>query len=357
MKTYDIAVIEGDGIGPEVVGSALKVLNKVSDIYDIGFNYRKCLAGGRAIDECGVPLPKETLDICRASDAVLLGAVGGPKWDDVEASLRPEKALLGLRKELGLFANLRPAVLYAPLADACPLKDCREMDILIVRELTGGIYFGKRGLTEDGAFDTEYYSDMEIRRIVREGFRYAMGRRKKLTCVDKANVLATSRLWRKIVNEERGNFPEVDVEFLYIDNATMQLISRPQSFDVIVTSNMFGDILSDEAGEITGSVGMLPSASLSDSGPGMYEPVHGSAPDIAEQDRANPLATILSAAMMLKWSLNETRASEAITKAVSEVLEEGFRTPDIMGGKDKEGLKLLTTSEMTEQVLQKIRLR
>lgn len=357
MKIYDIAVIEGDGIGPEVVGSAIKVLDALSGNYDIKFNFKKCLAGGCAIDEYGVPLPDETLDICKGSDAILLGAVGGPKWDDTDPSLRPEKALLGLRKELGLFSNLRPAILYAPLADACPLKDCREMDILIVRELTGGIYFGDRGETKDGAYDTEFYSDREIRRIVREGFRYAIGRRRKLTCVDKANVLATSRLWRKIVNEERGNFPEVEVEFLYIDNATMQLISRPQSFDVIVTSNMFGDILSDEAGEITGSVGMLPSASLSDSGPGMYEPVHGSAPDIAGQDKANPLATILSAAMMLKWSLNETRASEAITKAVSEVLEEGFRTADIMSKADNEGLKLLTTSEMTEKVLQKIRPR
>lgn len=353
MKTYNIAVIEGDGIGPEVVGSALRVLDKVADKFGFKVNYTKCLAGGAAIDACGRPLPEETLDICRKSDAILLGAVGGPKWDDVAPELRPEKALLGLRKELNLYSNLRPALLYKPLADACPLKNCDSMDILIVRELTGGIYFGERGTTEDGAYDTESYSDMEIRRIVREGFRYAMGRDKRLTCVDKANVLATSRLWRKIVNEERGNFPEVDVEFLYIDNATMQLISRPSSFDVIVTSNMFGDILSDEAGEITGSVGMLPSASLSDPGlPGMYEPVHGSAPDIAGQGIANPLATILSVAMMLKWSLGEDDASVAIENAVSSVLEEGLRTRDIMS--DASGVRLVSTSEMTEEVLTKI---
>ena len=271
MKEYKIALIKGDGIGPEVVDGAVKVMDAVSRKKGFILKYTECFAGGCSIDRYGIPLTDETLNICKNSDAILLGAVGGPKWDNVDASIRPEKALLGLRKELGLYSNLRPALMYKALSDACPIKGLDSMDVLIVRELTGGIYFGKRGRTENGAFDTEEYSDYEIRRIVREGFRYAMGRSKRLTVVDKANVLETSRLWREIVANESGNFPEVSVEFLYIDNATMQLIGRPQSFDVIVTSNMFGDILSDEAGQITGSVGMLPSASLGDPGnPGMY---------------------------------------------------------------------------------------
>ena len=349
MKEYNIALIKGDGIGPEVVDSAVKVMDVVAEKRGFNLKYTECLAGGSSIDKYGVPLTEETLNTCKSSDAVLLGAVGGPKWDDVDASLRPEKALLGLRKELGLYSNLRPALLYEALADACPIKGVTSMDILIVRELTGGIYFGTKGRTDNGAYDTEEYSDFEIRWIVREAFRYAMGRDKKLTVVDKANVLETSRLWREVVKSEAGNFPEVSVEFLYIDNASMQLIGRPQSFDVIVTSNMFGDILSDEAGEITGSVGMLPSASLGDPGkPGMYEPVHGSAPDIAGKGIANPLATILSAAMLFKWSLGEDKASDMINEAVNKVLEEGLRTADIFRGEGKK----VSTEEMTSAVIE-----
>ena len=351
MKEYNIALIKGDGIGPEVVDGAVKVMKNVSEKLGFELKFTECLAGGCSIDKYGIPLTDETLDICKNSDAVLLGAVGGPKWDDVDPSIRPEKALLGLRKELGLYSNLRPALLYEALADACPIKGVTTMDILIVRELTGGIYFGKKGRTDDGAYDTEEYSDYEIRRIVREGFRYAKGRNKRLTVVDKANVLETSRLWREVVKSETGNFPEVSVEFLYIDNASMQLIGRPQSFDVIVTSNMFGDILSDEAGEITGSVGMLPSASLGDPGkPGMYEPVHGSAPDIAGKGIANPLATILSAAMLFKWSLGEDKASDMINEAVNKVLEKGLRTADIFKGEGK----LVTTEEMTSAVIESL---
>ncbi len=351
MKEYNIALIKGDGIGPEVVDGAVKVMKAVSEKKGFGLNFTECLAGGCSIEEYGVPLTSEVLDICKKSDAILLGAVGGPKWDDVDPSIRPEKALLGLRKELGLYSNLRPALLYEALADACPVKGVTSMDILIVRELTGGIYFGKKGRTDNGAFDTEEYSDFEIRRIVREGFRYAMGRNKRLTVVDKANVLETSRLWREVVKSEAGNFPEVSVEFLYIDNASMQLIARPQSFDVIVTSNMFGDILSDEAGEITGSVGMLPSASLGDPGkPGMYEPVHGSAPDIAGKGISNPLATILSAAMLFKWSLGEDEASDMIGNAVNKVLTNGFRTADIYKGEGR----LVTTDEMISAVLESL---
>ena len=349
MKEYKIALIKGDGIGPEVVDGAVKVMDAVSRKKGFTLKYTECLAGGCSIDRDGIPLTDETLNICKNSDAILLGAVGGPKWDDVDASIRPEKALLGLRKELGLYSNLRPALMYKALSDACPIKGLDSMDVLIVRELTGGIYFGRRGRTENGAFDTEEYSDYEIRRIVREGFRYAMGRSKRLTVVDKANVLETSRLWREIVANESGNFPEVSVEFLYIDNATMQLIGRPQSFDVIVTSNMFGDILSDEAGQITGSVGMLPSASLGDPGkPGMYEPVHGSAPDIAGKGIANPLATILSGAMMFKWSLGEDEAAQMINNAVDKVLEAGLRTADIYKGEGR----LVTTEEMTSAVIE-----
>ena len=359
MIEYKIAVIKGDGIGPEVVDSATRVLDKAAEKFGFKVSYEYCLAGGAALDAHGVPLPDETLTSCKGSDAVLLGAVGGPKWDNVDPSLRPEKALLGLRKELGLFANLRPALLYEPLADACPIKNCKSVDILIVRELTGGIYFGKRGRFEDeklgrSAFDTETYSEFEIRRIVREGFRYASGRKKKLTIVDKANVMESGRLWREIVEEERGNFPEIVVEFLYVDNAAMQLVSRPQSFDVIVTSNMFGDILSDEAGEITGSIGLLPSASLGAPGtPGMYEPVHGSAPDIAGKGVANPLATILSVSMMLKWSLDQADAAKAIEDAVLGVLKEGYRTSDIIGANDSEDMKV-GTKEMTDAVLKKL---
>lgn len=364
MKKYSIAVIAGDGIGPEVVSSGVKVLKTVAAKCGFELEFTELLAGGCAIDATGAPLPEITLETAKKSDAVLLGAVGGPKWDNVPNELRPEKALLNLRKGLNLYSNLRPALLYEPLADACPIKNCKSMDILIVRELTGGMYFGERGrfASEDklpegtikglSAYDTECYSTSEIRRIVKEGFRYAQGRNKKLTVVDKANVLETSRLWREIVNDEAPNYPDVTVDFLYIDNATMQLISRPQSFDVIVTSNMFGDILSDEAGEITGSIGMLPSASLGVPGtPGMYEPVHGSAPDIAGKGIANPLATILSCAMLLKWSLGENKGSDLIENAVSKVLDLGYRCKDIASCDND---KIVGTEEMTNLVITEI---
>lgn len=358
MKNYKVTLIPGDGIGPEVVKAAVKVLDSVTrKLGTFQIEYEEVLAGGAAIDVYGKPLPEETLNKAKASDAVLLGAVGGYKWDKLPGELRPEKALLGLRKELGLFANLRPAILYKELSSACPLKDCEQMDILIVRELTGGMYFGKRGrfvdeMLGDSAYDTECYSVMEIERIIREAFRYAMGRRKKLTLVDKANVLESSRLWREVLESIKPEYPEVEVDYLYIDNATMQLIARPSSFDVIVTSNMFGDILSDEAGQITGSIGMLPSASLGIPGtPGMYEPVHGSAPDIAGQDKANPLATILSVAMMLKWSFGEEEASQMIENAVTKVLQDSYKTCDIAYS---ESDKIVGTAEMADLVIARL---
>lgn len=358
MKNYKVTLIPGDGIGPEVVKAAVKVLDSVTrKLGTFQIEYEEVLAGGAAIDVYGKPLPEETLNKAKASDAVLLGAVGGYKWDKLPGELRPEKALLGLRKELGLFANLRPAILYKELSSACPLKDCEQMDILIVRELTGGMYFGKRGrfvdeALGDSAYDTECYSVMEIERIIREAFRYAMGRRKKLTLVDKANVLESSRLWREVLESIKPEYPEVEVDYLYIDNATMQLIARPSSFDVIVTSNMFGDILSDEAGQITGSIGMLPSASLGIPGtPGMYEPVHGSAPDIAGQDKANPLATILSVAMMLKWSFGEEEASQMIENAVTKVLQDSYKTCDIAYS---ESDKIVGTAEMADLVIARL---
>lgn len=358
MKNYKVTLIPGDGIGPEVVKAAVKVLDSVTrKLGTFQIEYEEVLAGGAAIDVYGKPLPEETLNKAKTSDAVLLGAVGGYKWDKLPGELRPEKALLGLRKELGLFANLRPAILYKELSSACPLKDCEQMDILIVRELTGGMYFGKRGrfvdeVLGDSAYDTECYSVMEIERIIREAFRYAMGRRKKLTLVDKANVLESSRLWREVLESIKPEYPEVEVDYLYIDNATMQLIARPSSFDVIVTSNMFGDILSDEAGQITGSIGMLPSASLGIPGtPGMYEPVHGSAPDIAGQDKANPLATILSVAMMLKWSFGEEEASQMIENAVTKVLQDSYKTCDIAYS---ESDKIVGTAEMADLVIARL---
>ncbi len=360
--THKIAVIKGDGIGPEIVSSAMLVLDKAAAKYGFRISYKEFRAGGCAIDACGVPLPSDTLEGCKASDAVLLGAVGGPKWDSVEQSLRPERALLGLRAGLGLYSNLRPALLFKELASASPLKYAGEIDILIVRELTGGIYFGDNGMYEsndvlsDGsvkgvvAYDTEAYSEGEIRRIVRQAFELAQGRRRHLTLVDKANVLRTSRLWRSVAGDIALEYPGVALDYLYVDNCTMQLIGRPSSFDVIVTSNMFGDIISDEAGMITGSIGMLPSASLGAPGtPGMYEPIHGSAPDIAGTGKANPLATILSAAMMLRLSLDEPEAASCIESAVRSVISAGYRTPDIASG--AEGEIPVDTEGMTEAVL------
>ncbi len=336
---YNITVLKGDGIGPEVVDETLKVLDKVGEKFGHEFNYDHCLIGGAAIDATGECLPEETVEKALASDAVLLGAVGGPKWDSQPANNRPEKALLGIRKALNLYANLRPAVVFDELKDASPLKSeilQGGLDILIVRELTGGIYFGEHALKPESdpeigevAYDIEEYSQMEIRRIARVAFDLAMKRNKKVTSVDKANVLESSRLWRRTVAEVAADYPEVELDNLYVDNAAMQLVRAPKQFDVIVTSNIFGDILSDEASQITGSIGMLPSASLTEGNFGMYEPVHGSAPDIAGTGKANPIATILSAAMMLRYSLGLGGEADAIEAAVSKFLKAGYRTADL----------------------------
>ncbi|QIB68057.1 3-isopropylmalate dehydrogenase [Aminipila butyrica] len=345
---YKIALIPGDGIGPEVVAETVKVLEKVSQKYGHTFEYTEVLAGGCAIDATGACLPQETIDICKASDAVLLGAVGGWQWDTLPGDQRPERALLGLRKELGLFANLRPALLFDELADACPLKpEIVEggLDLVVVRELTGGIYFGEKGFKDTdlgpAAYDVEQYAEEEVRRIAVVAFDMAMKRNKKVTSVDKANVLESSRLWRRVVAEVAKDYPEVALDNLYIDNATMQMVRYPKQFDVIVTSNIFGDILSDEASMITGSIGMLPSASLAKGNFGMYEPVHGSAPDIAKQNKANPMATILSGAMMLRYTFGLSEEAEAIEAAVKQILAEGYRTPDIY----TDGKKAIGTKE------------
>lgn len=349
----NIAVIPGDGIGPEVTNEAIKVLNKVAEKFGHEFKYEYLLAGGCSIDEYGKPLTEETLATAKKSDSVLLGAVGGPKWENIP-NIRPEQALLGLRGGLNLYANLRPAVMYKELADASPLKSeiiGDGIDIMIVRELTGGIYFGESGRSEDGnsAYDTESYSKAEVERLLIHAFEIAMKRNKHVTVVDKANVLESSRLWREVTRDVAPNYPEVEVDYLYVDNASMQLVRNPGQFDVIATSNIFGDILSDEASQITGSIGMLPSASLGEGTFGMYEPVHGSAPDIAGQNKANPLATILSAAMMLRYSFNMQEEADMIENAVSKVLEEGIRTCDIAGGMEFVGCK-----EMGDAVVERL---
>lgn len=357
-----IALIPGDGIGPDVLGQAVKVLDKVAEKYGHKFIYKEVIAGGSAIDKFGNPLPEEQLDICKSSDSVLLGALGGPKWDNVDPSIRPEKGLLGLRGGLKVFANLRPAVIFPQLKSACPLKDeiiGQGIDILIVRELTGGIYFGDRGFAPDktSAWDTESYSVAEIERILHLAFKAAQGRRKKVTVVDKANILNTSRLWRSVAENLHPQYADVELNFLYVDNAAMQLVRNPGQFDVIATSNMFGDILSDEASQITGSIGMLASASLGDgSGPGLYEPIHGSAPDIAGKNLANPLATILSAAMLLRYDFKMEEEAKAIEKAVNDVLNDGWRTSDIAGDVEavKVAGKLVGTVEMGKLVIAKI---
>ena len=328
---FNICVLKGDGIGPEIVDEALKALDKVGEKFGHTFNYDERLIGGAAIDEFGVPLPQETIDACKASDSVLLGAVGGPKWDHIEPSTnRPERGLLGIRKELNLFANLRPAKLWAPLADACPLKPERlgdGLDLVVCRELVGDVYFGKKWRDEAGAgHDDMNYSTPEVERIARVAFDMARKRRGKVTSIDKANVLETSRVWRETVQRIATEYPDVETDYLYVDNGAMQLVINPSQFDVILTGNLFGDILSDEASCITGSVGMLPSASLSDTKLGMYEPIHGSAPDIAGQNIANPIATILSAAMMLRYSFDLAEEADAIENAVASVLEAGHRT-------------------------------
>ncbi|MGM0569203.1 3-isopropylmalate dehydrogenase [Marinobacter sp.] len=350
-----VLMLPGDGIGPEIVAEAEKVLNKVNDQFDLGLQFETGLVGGAAIDETGEPLPSDTLERAKKADAILLGAVGGPKWDKLEMAKRPEKGLLGLRSNLELFANLRPAILYPQLASASSLKPevVSGLDIMIVRELTGGIYFGQpRGVRElEGGerqgFNTYVYSESEIRRIGRVAFEAAQQRNGKLCSVDKANVLEVTVLWREIMDELAKDYPDVELSHMYVDNAAMQLVRAPKQFDVIVTGNMFGDILSDEAAMLTGSIGMLPSASLNSEKQGMYEPCHGSAPDIAGQGIANPLATVLSGAMMLRYSLGEEKAAEAIEAAVSKVLDQGLRTADIMSG----GAKQVSTREMGEAVL------
>lgn len=355
---YNLALIKGDGIGPEVVDEAVKVLDKIGEKFNHTFRYTEVDAGGVAIDKHGEPLPQNTIDVCKKSDSVILGAVGGWKWDTLPGDKRPERALLGLRGELGLYANLRPAVLHNALKDACPLRaDIRGengIDIMVVRELTGGMYFGDRGRKQtdlgEAAWDTEQYAYEEIKRIAVTAFEIAMQRKKRLTNVDKANVLESSRLWREVVLEVAKDYPDVALDHMYVDNASMQLIRDPHHFDVIVTTNMFGDILSDEASQITGSIGMLPSASLNKTGLGMYEPIHGSAPDIAGKDMANPIATILSVAMMLKYSFKLEEESQAIENAVTKVLENGYRTGDIMS----DGMKKVGTKEMGRLVLYEI---
>lgn len=351
---FKIALLRGDGIGPEIVDSAVVILEKIADKFGHKFIFTPYLIGGCAINAAGVPLPLETVDGCLASDSVLLGAVGGPEWDDLPGDKRPEKALLGIRSALGLFTNLRPAKLYPALRAASPLKDeivSGGLDIMIVRELTGGIYFGDRGYREgkygQEAYDTEAYSVTEIERIGKVAFETAMKRGKKVCSIDKANVLESSRLWRKTMHSLAEKYPEVEYSDMFVDNAAMQLIRDPRQFDVIVTSNMFGDILSDEASQITGSIGMLASASLGSGTRGMYEPIHGSAPDIAGQDKADPIATILSGAMMLRYSFGLDREADAIEAAVDTVLEAGWRTADLVGNSSA---KPLSCTEMTQKI-------
>ena len=334
---YKIALIRGDGIGPEVVGEAVKVLEAVGRKFGHSFTYEKVLLGGCATDAVGKSYPDGTAEKCRACDAVLLGAVGGPKWDGVPGDKRPEKGLLGIRSAMGLFANMRPAKLFPQLAGASPLRGnivAKGIDFMVARELIGGVYFGEHKTeTVNGervATDVMPYAEHEIERILRVGFETAMKRRNKLTVVDKANVLDTSRLWRAVAARVAGDYPQVEVNYMYVDNASMQIVKDPSQFDVIVTENMFGDILSDEASMITGSIGMIPSSSLGEGTRGLYEPIHGSAPDIAGQDKANPIGTILSAAMMLKYSFGLAEESDAIEAAVNRVLEKGLRTGDMM---------------------------
>jgi 3-isopropylmalate dehydrogenase len=352
----NVLMLPGDGIGPEIVAEARRVLDLVNEQDNLGLEFTEAHVGGAAIDATGVPLPEETLEAAKASDAILLGAVGGPKWDtNPDFQIRPEKGLLGIRANLGLFGNLRPAILYPQLADASTLKPeiVAGLDILIVRELTGGIYFGQpRGVREkEGGiregYNTYVYDENEIRRIGRVAFEAAMARDKRLCSVDKANVLEVTVLWREIMEELSKEYPEVELSHMYVDNAAMQLVRAPKQFDVMVTGNMFGDILSDAAAMLTGSIGMLPSASLDVDGKGMYEPCHGSAPDIAGQGIANPLATILSAAMMLRYSLDAGETADRIEAAVSKVLDQNLRTADIWS----EGMQKVSTSEMGDAVV------
>ncbi len=361
----NITCIKGDGIGPEIVTEAKKVLDKVAEVYGHEITYKDVLMGGCSIDAYGVPLTEETIEAAKSADAVLMGSIGGntstSPWYKLEPSKRPEAGLLGLRKALGLFANLRPAYLYPQLKEACPLKAeaaSRGFDMMIMRELTGGLYFGDRYTKEiDGemtAVDTLVYKESEIRRIAIKAFEIAGKRRKKVLSVDKANVLDSSRLWRKVVNEVAQDYPDIELEHMLVDNCAMQLVRDPSMFDVVLTENMFGDILSDEASMITGSIGMLPSASLNDTSFGLYEPSHGSAPDIAGKDIANPIATVLSAAMMLRYTFNLSKEADAIEDAVRQALTEGYRTVDLMGCGDASQFKQVGCKEMGDILVGRI---
>ena len=352
-----VVALPGDGIGPEVTAQAVRVLSAVSRQLGLDLQIRQAPIGGAALDKTGTPLPDETLQLCRDADAILLGAVGGDRWSDVEVALRPEQGLLGLRKALGLYANLRPVTVEPVLAHASPLRAeyLEGVDVLVVRELIGGIYFGARGRTATDAFDTCEYSVTEIQRIARLAGRLAQQRQRKVTSVDKANVLDTSRLWRDTVNSVFADeFPEIELDHIYVDAASMFLLSRPASFDVILTDNMFGDILSDEASMLAGSLGLLPSASLSDDGPGLYEPIHGSAPDIAGRGLANPCGSILSTAMLLRHSLAREEAAAAVEAAVREAFQAGFRTADLSYGAQQD--KLLGTAAFGDEVIARLKL-
>lgn len=356
METFRIAVLPGDGIGPEVVRQTVKVLQRVSALFSFQVELKEAPIGGAAFDLYKTPLPEDTLKLARNSEAVLLGAVGGPKWDNLPVPERPEQALLGLRAGLGLFANLRPACIYPPLSAASPLKPeiVRDVDIMVVRELTGGLYFGRpRGIREleqgEVGINTLSYQTFEIERIARTAFDLARGRRKKVSSVDKANVLESSQLWRKVVTRVHKDYPEIELEHIYVDNCAMQLIREPRQFDVLLTGNIFGDILSDEAAMLTGSIGMLASASLGGK-VGLFEPVHGSAPDLAGKDLANPLATIISLALLLEYGLKKPEAARRIEKAVNNLLQKGYRSKDIYTPGDK----LVGTKEMGELVLREL---
>ena len=352
-----IAVIRGDGIGPEIVGEALAVLDAVAEKFGHAFTYREAPMGGNAIDAFGVPLPDSSLETCLAADSVLLGAVGGPKWDAQPSANRPERGLLKLRSAMGLYTNVRPARMFADLAAACPLRAdiaARGIDFVVVRELIGGVYFGEHSTTEaDGqqkAVDIMSYTESEVRRVARVAFDMARKRRKRVTSIDKANVLDTSRLWRRTVEEVAKDYPDVELLHMYVDNAAMQIVRDPSQFDVIVTENLFGDILSDEASQITGSIGMIPSSSMGEGTRGLYEPIHGSAPDIAGQDKANPIGTILAAAMMLRYSFDMAAEADAVEAAVDRTLKAGFRCGDIMN----EGGKLLGCKAMGAEIRARI---
>ena len=359
----NIAILLGDGVGVEIIQSGIKVLDKIKQVYNLEFNYNHASIGGRAYEETGFPLPNKTVDICLSSDAVLLGAVGDWKYDNLAPELRPEQALLGIRKKLNLFANLRPVKVFNELLYTSPLKEtvAKDVDIMIVRELTGDVYFGQpKGITTkktlDGreikvGFNNMIYDEDEIRRIAHVAFKSAMKRKKRVCCVDKANVLDVSRLFREITKEVSLQYPEIELKYMYVDNCAMQLVLNPKQFDVILTGNIFGDILSDEASTIAGSLGMLPSASLSDGKtPYLYEPIHGSAPDLAGKNEVNPIATILSVAMMLEYSFNEMNAANSIYRAVKDTLKDGYRTKDIY----QSGNILCTTSKITDIISEKI---